>query len=259
MLRKALPTYWHRSVNFGDCIAPYLLKKMGHIPIYVSNEEQIEHLALIGSLLDTAPLNNTHVWGCGFAYENSPVYEPKKIYAVRGKLSRQKYLDAGIACPEVYGDPALLLPEFYYPEDIPQKYRLGIIPHVVDYVEVLKYYANKYDDTLIIDLSQPVETVIDQILSCEMTISSSLHGLIVSHAYGIPTIWGQFSDKVLGEGFKFRDYYSIFDGIGWGVLPHTLRDFPNLLEFISDLSPLEAEPLPDLTPLINSAPFKIKI
>lgn len=208
-MRQAIPTFWHRSANFGDCIAPYLVEKItGKKAVYVSNEQDIEHIALIGSLLDCAPLNNTHVWGCGFAHKDSPVYPPKAIYAVRGELSRQKYLDAGIECPEVYGDPALLLPRFYNPV-IEKKYRVGIIPHVVDYVSVLENYANKYPDLTIIDLTKPVEEVIGKILECEKTISSSLHGLIVSHAYGIPSLWAEFSNKVLGEGFKFRDYYSI--------------------------------------------------
>jgi len=207
-----VPLFWHRSANFGDCIAPYLVEKItGLEATFVSNEDKQGHFAIVGSLLDCAPMNNTIVWGCGFVYETGLTYKPLAIHAVRGELSRARYIAAGINCPEVYGDPALLLPKFYKPE-IKKQYRLGIIPHVIDYIKVLKDYANVNDEHLIIDLTQPVETVIDQILSCDKTISSSLHGLIVSHAYGIPSRWVEFSDKVLGGGFKFRDYFTTVDG-----------------------------------------------
>lgn len=209
MIPKIIPVYWFRSSNFGDCIAPYLVEKItGDKAIYVSNSDlHIEHIALIGSLLDSPPLSSTHVWGCGFVYESGHTFAPKSISAVRGALSRQRYLLNEINCPEVYGDPALLLPNYFNPE-IQKKYRVGIIPHVVDYIKVLEAYSNRYDDVLIINLSNPVEFVIEQILSCEKTISSSLHGLVVSHAYNIPSQWVEFSENVTGEGFKFRDYFT---------------------------------------------------
>lgn len=231
-MHNTVPVYWHRSINFGDNIGPYLVEKItGMKAVYVSPEENIEHIALVGSLLDIPPLNNTIVWGCGFAYEEGTICSPKEICAVRGRLSREKYLNSEIDCPEIYGDPALLLPRFYNPE-IQKKYSLGIIPHVVDYVEVLKQYANRYPDTKIIDLSQSVEMVISQILSCENTISSSLHGLIVSHAYGVRCRWVEFSDKVLGSGFKFRDYFTTIES---AATPLDLRSCPELATIQSEI------------------------
>ena len=43
-------------------------------------------------------------------------------------------------------------------------------------------------------------------LSCENIASSSLHGLIVSDAYGIPSIWIKLSNNIIGNDFKFYDY-----------------------------------------------------
>ena len=43
--------------------------------------------------------------------------------------------------------------------------------------------------------------------ACEVIVSSSLHGLIIADAYGIPTVWAKFGNDINGNDFKFYDYY----------------------------------------------------
>jgi hypothetical protein len=50
-----------------------------------------------------------------------------------------------------------------------------------------------------------------QILACEHILSSSLHGIIVAHAYGIPAVQVQFSDRIFGDGVKYHDYFLSVD------------------------------------------------
>lgn len=255
-LKRVIPVYWHRSVNFGDAIAPYLVEKMTKCKtVYVNYNEKVDHVALIGSLLDVGALNNTYVWGCGFAYEETNPHPPKFIYAVRGELTRQKYNSVDIDCPFIFGDPAMLLPRYYNPV-IKKKYKIGIIPHVVDYIEVLKHYGNVHNDVLIIDLTKLVEEVINDMLSCETIISSSLHGLIVPHAYNIPSVWAVFSDKVLGNGFKFRDYFTTIFHYDSPVLldqPIDLTKFPDIK--LINIEYFLPETSIDIDGLISVCPF----
>lgn len=58
----------------------------------------------------------------------------------------------------------------------------------------------------IINLFNPIERVVDSILACENTFSSSLHGIIVSYAYNIPSLRFVFSKNNLGD-LKFHDYF----------------------------------------------------
>ena len=97
------------------------------------------------------------------------------------------------------------MPNYYQP-NVDKKYKIGIIPHYHDYKQVVDWYKNE-PELLVIDLmTMDVEKVTRQILSCEKTISSSLHGVIVSHAYGIPSIWVKFSEKIFGDDIKYKDY-----------------------------------------------------
>jgi hypothetical protein len=69
----------------------------------------------------------------------------------------------------------------------------------------------------VISVAQPPEEVADQIKSCKLILSSSLHGLIVSDSLGVPNVHLMLSDNLKsphhlrGGEHKFRDYYSAID------------------------------------------------
>lgn len=168
--------------------------------------------------------------------------------AVRGPLTRKRILAAGHHCPEIYGDPAVLLPLYYNPTS-KKKYGLGIIPHYVDAEQVVRQYADK--ECLIILPTDPTEKVISDILSCEAIVSSSLHGLITACCYGIPCLWAEFSDGVAGKGFKFRDFFE-----SSGIKPYKPAD----LRRVSDISAMRSraflhENKTDTRALISACPF----
>jgi pyruvyltransferase len=159
----------------------------------------------IGSILWMANAR-TEVWGSGYIGEGMVVQErPRAIHAVRGPLTREALIKAGIDCPEVYGDPALLLPRFFDPE-VPKKYEVGIIPHYVDKGHRWVERHRTTSGILIIDVTGDLWEFVRAVKSCKAILSSSLHGLICADAYGVANAWIQLSDQVFGGGFKFRDY-----------------------------------------------------
>ena len=49
--------------------------------------------------------------------------------------------------------------------------------------------------------------LLETYFECETIVSSSLHGVIVPHAYDIPALWVKFSDNLSGDNTKFYDYF----------------------------------------------------
>jgi pyruvyltransferase len=196
--------------NYGDLLSKYLVEKISgkevkwiqpkKIPWYKFNRS---NLLAVGSIIHHANKRSV-VWGSGIIDHKQNIAKAE-FRAVRGPLTRKYLVKLGYACPEIYGDPALLLPIIFYPE-IKKKYSYGIVPHYHDYKVVVEQYKNKPKIKVIDLMTLDVENVTTQILECEKIISSSLHGLIVSHAYGIPALLVQFSNKLFGDGVKFRDY-----------------------------------------------------
>lgn len=203
--------------NFGDALGTPITEFLSdkkvlpskNISRFLFKIFRFKNYAVIGSILQWAK-ENSIVWGAGFISEQlDTLYKPQAILAVRGPKTREIFKKRGIECPAVYGDPALLLPLLYYPE-IQKKYKIGIIPHYVDHNHPWVLKMKERDDVLFVDLMvySDYKKIVDQILCCEMIISSSLHGIIVSDAYRIPNAHIQLSEKVVGNNFKFEDYYS---------------------------------------------------
>ncbi|MBE7382483.1 MAG: polysaccharide pyruvyl transferase family protein [Leptolyngbya sp. SIO1E4] len=210
---------WYDTKNWGDALNPILIEKISgtHARGFdialraqqpVSEDPRVAPFYLvIGSTLKHAD-SQTSIWGAGFASELSKFRQrPRKIHAVRGPLSRDRICALGVDCPSIYGDPALLYPRFYDPGLNPS-YKLGIIPHYLDAKNpVLKKFKTD-SSVLILDIKAGIEKFIQDLCRCEHIVSSSLHGLIMADAYGIPSQWVELSDKLPGTGLKFHDYYA---------------------------------------------------
>ena len=235
----------------------------------------LKNYLCIGTLLDAVNYANpqTIVWGSGVSGQERTFVYPNNILAVRGPKTKEFCDRYGISCPEVYGDPALLLPLVYkasppalpHREGASKKYRLGIIPHVVDQQHpVIREIKEKYaDEILVIDLAhyEKWTDVIDQICSCDCILSSSLHGLIVSDAYQIPNCWIELTGRISGGHFKYYDYASSVErSFGKPIKIENFADVRDLMDHTDDVfSKANAEIIKALQEgLIRVAPFQIK-
>jgi pyruvyltransferase len=217
--RKKIHAVWWESKNWGDALNPVLIRHLsGRDPVPVREFSQnLKHEPLytvIGSILhlpvlqDQPVLKNTIIWGTGFIDASGRLQgRPRRVCAVRGPLTRDSMIKSGVFCPEIYGDPALLYPRFYRP-DIARRWKLGIVPHYADKGDPLVNRFMHSPEIRIIDIEGGVNAVVDQVCSCSCIASSSLHGLILADAYRIPSVYLKISDRVLGHGFKFRDYFA---------------------------------------------------
>jgi len=219
---------------------------------------------VIGSTIDMLCKKNTEVWGAGIIDQNKPLRcKPSKVYAVRGPLTRKKLLEQGVKCPEVYGDPALLIPHYYKPK-VKKKYLFGFIPHRsnldrIDDFTVDGVRLSKRKDILVIDLSKYDKwtDIVDQICSCENVLSGSLHGLIVAEAYGIPNLWIEYGKSLIGGHFKFHDFFLSISRDRES--PYIIEDNElSIKDIKKELSSWELGII-NLQPLIDSAPFPIKL
>ena len=251
--------YWYickAPNNMGDWISPYLFEKMtGQKAKRVAPSCGQPFILSCGSILGSCN-RNTIVWGTGTMFR-AKVNKPLKVLAVRGPITRQVLLSSGVQCPEVYGDPGLLLPRFYTPTPAGH-YRVGIIPHYSDHEYMAKTFGN-IPDIHVIDINRSVEKVCDDIKACDVTISSSLHGIIVSHAYDVKSAWmtaSKFCKWPIGGGkLKYMDYYlsrgvDKLEPIPWNVLPKNAEHLYNLIN--SYPQPTSAI---DIDKLLASCPF----
>jgi hypothetical protein len=237
--------------NFGDALTPWLIRRItGRHPVFVRPDDPREKYLVVGSILEYAGPRCT-VWGSGILTQNDSVSPAARFLALRGPLSRARALACGAECPEVFGDPALLLPRFYRPEAVSRR-GLGVVAHYSDKPRLQNRWPPTADLRLI-DIQEPIESVIDQIVSCEAIASSSLHGLIVSHAYGVPALYVKFRDLLHCDGSKFNDYY-----LSVGLAPPTAHPLDDSGVDARDLMRRmpPPPPLPDLDPLWRACPFR---
>lgn len=225
MVHRRIKAYWHPEKNVGDTLTPVLLSALG-FDVEKAGREDEGKLLGVGSIIQSSLRKGDIVWGSGIIKEKE-VQAPAgvRFLAIRGKLSRA--LIKGADVPEVYGDPALLLPLIFKP-DVKITHRIGIIPHYVDFEVAQKGFPilNKDGHYKLIDVRLPWKDFITEVLSCETIVSSSLHGIVIAEAYGRPANWQVWSDKVIGDGFKFKDYLT---GTGRNPQePGWLPPIPNL-------------------------------
>lgn len=193
-----MKTFYWKAKNFGDTLTPIIVKHFIGVDCEYVDRKEDNKFVSVGSIIHCVKDGDV-VWGTGTNRSRIFNLQNSKFLAVRGPITRS--MIKGVV-PQVYGDPALLLPLIYNPK-IEKTHKVGYLPHYVD-----KPFINDLKDgEKMIDIQADWKTVIEEVLSCEMIIASSLHGIICAEAYGIPAIWVKYSDKIVGGELKYQDYF----------------------------------------------------
>lgn len=209
---EGLPLYyWQQKefVNFGDYISLKLVERIADQPVevfYRSPKNKKKKMLAIGSILSFAAEDDV-VWGSGI---NGKVLALKNysftnldVRSVRGPFTRKFLMENfGIDVPEVYGDPGLLFPYFFpeFKRSENPTYDYIVIPH---YSEQKLFPKDK--EGRIVYPTDDWEEVIAKIVDSQFVISSSLHGIVIAEAYGIPARFLRITENEFI--IKYDDYY----------------------------------------------------
>lgn len=242
--------YWRGKdfVNFGDecgrTVVELMLARKG---ITVFDEVKTSRrMIAVGSGLHYAE-NDTVLWGTGRngAHPDSEhLFKRIDARAVRGPRTREFLMSRGIAVPEIYGDPALLLPMLTAGRFQPTgEFECGFVPNLNDYEDYPSFSAIGIP---VLDPRKSWNRAVAEILKYKFILASSLHALIIAEAFGIPARYVRLTER---EGlFKYHDYY---EGTG-RILGEYARSIDQGLE-------MGGKELPDFDPsrLINAFPYDI--
>ena len=194
----------------------------------------------IGSLIGGGVFDSV-VWGSGVMDATNIVnmitnrktvkYD---VRAVRGPLTKDFLEKAGYNTEKtVIGDPGILMPLIYHPSVRKKKYKYSVIRHLLDEDDI------NDDRVHLIDIrTKDYKSFVDELVSSEIVISASLHGIILSEAYGIPAVF--LSRGVTSQIIKYMDWY-------YSTGRYSIRIADTIDEAIS-MQPME---LPNLVKLQN--------
>lgn len=209
--RRSVATYWWREIpNAGDFVTPYILEAHGLKPHWAPPETA--KLIASGSILQKVPQESTAtVFGTGFQKHGPSVDLPHcKILAVRGHLTKARL--ANVESSVILGDPAILIDQLQ--TNNPSKKKVAIVPHYVDRgsTKLGRLVQNYREQSGMIDArTSDVTKVLKQLNGFQLVASTSLHGLILAWTQAIPCVWLSSPTGIVGDDFKFRDFFSAFD------------------------------------------------
>ena len=192
---------WTDIPNFGDQLSPLLLDWYSGIRPEWSPVDKAD-IIVVGSILEHLPAGWPGlILGAGRLHENSDIHvKDATVLAVRGPLSAK-----GVKGDFALGDAGLLADEMVRVET--RDIELGIVPHWSDTELAHNHIFQPYDPVVISPWKDPL-WVTWMIGRCKKIVSSSLHGIILADAFGIPRrteVANRLKDHE-GGMFKFRDY-----------------------------------------------------
>lgn len=203
--------------NLGDMASPIVVAALTGEPIRFTNIASVStRLAAVGTIGHLLEFGKVHAWGTGFTGSDSGFGLPQRppsrslgrrfgrilVHAARGPMSTAIARAAGATVTgEIWGDPVWLLPSIWPAQTIPT-HDLGVVLHLTEVenpafapkpMDYARYGVDP-DFSSRVKIIHPmtarsvaaVRAKVEEILSCRRILSTSLHGLLIAEAYGIP-------------------------------------------------------------------------
>lgn len=187
-----------RVNNFGDLLGPRIVERVRERLSLGRDRSPARRLLTVGSILHLAREHDI-VWGSGINGKMQREHYPRlDVRAVRGPLTAERLRRAQIESPDVYGDPALLIPYLWSDQELDvERGSSGtvLVPNLHD--------RSRFPNNAI-DPRQGIASCVREIASANLVISSSLHGIVVAEAFGVPAVLVKSPTEPM---FKFEDYY----------------------------------------------------
>lgn len=205
--------------NFGDDISPIIVSEVSGRHVLSCDIHECDMIG-VGSLLHAAAgaayrnflkgrLSRISVWGSGTLTPGRKIPNMAlNILAVRGKMSLKRIIPS----PKVpLGDPGLFL-RYIEQKKRPKKYSVCFIPHFVDLDHPsFRKFVEQDKNSTIARVDDDWRLLTEKVQCSDLVVSTSLHGLIAADSFDIPSVWAEVSSGVIGNGWKFKDYYSSFE------------------------------------------------
>jgi len=194
---------------FGHRITPFVLERLFDLPVARAGSGRP---AVFGVGSDLSRMGDgAMVLGAGFKDESSEVPQSLKfaeVQGLRGRLSARMAAEAGIRLPNPVpiGNLCELLPEII-PRVSDPVHRFGVLPHSRDLGHAFSTSCEVNGGRLISPFADP-ESVIRSLHECTCVLTTSLEGLMICDAYGIPSRWIRIERPKEISDFSFRDYLS---------------------------------------------------
>lgn len=190
-----MKAYWAKSEagdNFGDVLTPLLFDRLRGIRLEWTEREDADLIA-IGSIADTIPRGYSGtILGTGCMYDNPIALESAHVLALRGVFTARL---AGLH-PPLLADLGLLASDLA--PRVRRDVAIGTVRADGDPRPPIGFELDPMSDA---------ETIIASAARCQRIVSSSLHGLILADALGIPNMWDPYPPV---PAFKFHDYASAY-------------------------------------------------
>ncbi len=211
--------WWDRYSNFGDALGPWIVRRLTGRSVVngMRAAPEARTLASVGSIVGYLSRDCVDIWGSGL---QRPLRAPEverlrslrdvRVHAVRGELTRRELVDKlGWEVPAILGDPGLLMPRLYQPQLAASDDRVALVAHQWHAAHFRDAHS---EDIHCVDVRHSPEQVVDEIASSRVCLSTSLHGIVIAQAYGVPWVWLHVEDSGLRGGrFKYDDFFTVLD------------------------------------------------